>query len=192
MHDQTCRKQNGWSCGGSCVGWFQWWIRALFSLRHAFWRQVIDFMSVELIDCLNHSCYTLGRIAQSVVTKASLWCPQSKLCSGWRSNHCGRHGGLCHFHQSGLLYTKRSSPFRMTIYHMLLVRQVLWRVLLYTRPNLPQAEWLVIRGLLCWLIPMMDTCIFFIEACLLTSSYWFLCLLNLSTVWITAVTHLAE
>ena len=98
------------------------------------------------------------------------------------------------FPPSQVFYVLKSlfSPFRMTIYHMLSVRQVLWRVLLYTRPNLPQAEWLVMRGLLCWLIPMMDTCIFLIEACLLTSSYWFLCLLNLSTVWITAVTHLAE
>ena len=73
-----------------------------------------------------------------------------------------------------VLYILKSlfSPFRMTIYHMLSVRQVLWRVLLYTRPNLPQAEWFVMRGLFCWEIDsMVDTCIFLIEACLLTSSY---------------------
>ena len=37
-----------------------------------------------------------------------------------------------------VLYILKSlfSPFRMTIYHMLSVRQVVWRVL-YTRPNLP-------------------------------------------------------
>ena len=45
------------------------------------------------------------------------------------------------------ILTSLLSPFRMTIYHMLSVRQVVWRVI-YTRPNLPQAEWLVMRRLL--------------------------------------------
>ena len=50
-----------------------------------------------------------------------------------------------------VLYILKSlfSPFCMTIYHMLSVRQVVWRVI-YTRPNLPQAEWLVMRRLLGW------------------------------------------
>ena len=47
------------------------------------------------------------------------------------------------------------SPFRMTIYHMLSVRQVVWRVI-HTRPNLPQAEWLVMRRLLGWMIDSND------------------------------------
>ena len=52
-----------------------------------------------------------------------------------------------------VLYILKSlfSPFRMTIYHLLSVRQVIWRVI-YTRPNLPQAEWLVMRRLLGWVI----------------------------------------
>ena len=62
------------------------------------------------------------------------------------------------FPPSQVFYVLKSlfSPFRMTIYHMLSVRQVLWRVLLYPRPNLPQAEWLVMRRLLCWLIDSND------------------------------------
>ena len=47
------------------------------------------------------------------------------------------------------------SPFRMTIYRMLSVRQVVWRVI-HTRPNLPQAEWLVMRRLLGWVIDSND------------------------------------
>ena len=56
-----------------------------------------------------------------------------------------------------VLYILKSllSPFRMTIYHMLSVRQVVWRVI-YTRPNLPQAEWLVMRRLLGWVIDSND------------------------------------
>ena len=47
------------------------------------------------------------------------------------------------------------SPFRMTIYHMLSVRPVVWRVI-YTRPNMPQAEWLVMRRLFGWVIDSND------------------------------------
>ena len=56
-----------------------------------------------------------------------------------------------------VLYILKSlfSPFRMTIYHMLSVRQVVWRVK-YTRPNLPQAEWLVMGRLLCCVIDTND------------------------------------
>ena len=56
-----------------------------------------------------------------------------------------------------VLYILKSlfSPFRMAIYHMLSVRQVVWRVI-YTRPNLPQAEWLVMRRLLGWVIDSND------------------------------------
>ena len=49
------------------------------------------------------------------------------------------------------ILTSPIRPFRMNIYHMLSVRQVLMCVL-YTRPNLPKAELLVMRGLLCWVI----------------------------------------
>ena len=54
-----------------------------------------------------------------------------------------------------VLYISLFSPFRMTIYHMLSVRQVVWRVI-YTRPNLPQAKWLVIWRLLGWVIDSND------------------------------------
>ena len=56
-----------------------------------------------------------------------------------------------------VLYILKSifSPFLITIYHMLSVRQVVWRVI-YTRPNLPQAEWLVMWRLLGWVIDSND------------------------------------
>ena len=53
------------------------------------------------------------------------------------------------------ILTSLFSQFRMTIYHMLSVRLVEWRVI-YTRPNLPQVEWLVMRRLLGWVIDSKD------------------------------------
>ena len=42
--------------------YIQWWTRTFFSLTHTF--KLLIFMSVDFIVCLDHSCYTQGRIGR--------------------------------------------------------------------------------------------------------------------------------
>ena len=72
-----------------------------------------------------------------------------------------------------------TSPFRETTPFRETSSTCLWRVLLYTRPNLPQAEWLVMRGLLCWLIDSNDGYVQFS----LRHAFWLQVIIDFYVCW---------